>query len=314
MSKFCQTCGFLLKGNENTCPECGSEIQHVDIIEEDDSIHFEQTPSSVEFKSIQEVKQEEIHEENKKPFPWLIFFSGLLLVLSIGGYLVYSQFYKPYAIDRDAPRYYTYANSTFLRSSQVVGVEHNIIGRVPYGAELIVYENEGQWAKVKWNKEVGYIASEYILDKQDFFRMNSIWADNNCKEVIGQAKCRLALLNYFKANGLFGSIDATIAKEIFNVTIPQSNVWQVFTKPKEAKFNSVYFSKLGDLTKKYNYFAVLISNNETQNRKCLIFSFDDSETPTLIYETFAPSIGDISNIKSSFSYENLDVVYHIEYK
>ncbi|MDH6307407.1 hypothetical protein M2451_000556 [Dysgonomonas sp. PFB1-18] len=310
MSKFCQTCGFLLKGDENICPECGAEIQHIDIVEEDDSIHFEQTTAPIEFSSPQEEKQ----EEYKKPFPWLIFVSGLLLVLSLGGYLVYSQFYKPYAIDRDAPRYYTYANSTFLRSSQVVGVEYNILGRVPYGAELIIYEKEGQWAKAKWNKEVGYIASEYILSKQDFFRLNSIWGDNNCKDVIGQAKCRLALLNYFKSKKLYGDIDVKVAKDVFNLIILDRDVWQVFAKPKEEKYNSVYYCKLSNPNQKYNDFAILIANKESHSRRCLIFSFDDSETPSLIYETIAPNVGDISNIKTFSPYGTLGPTYQIEYK
>lgn len=310
MSRFCQTCGFLLKGDENICPECGAEIQYVEPIEEDDFVHFEQTVNPMNFETVASEQQ----EEYKKPFPWLIFISALVLILSVGGYVVYSQFYKPYVIDRDAPRYYTYANSTFLRSSQMTGVEHNILGRVPYGAELIVYGNEGEWARVKWNKEIGYISSEYILNKQDFYRLNSIWGDSNCKEVIGQAKCRLALLNYFKTNNLYGNIDATIAKDVFNTAIPNENVWQVFTKPKDSKYNSAFFSKLGDSNKKHNDFAVLISNKETNSRKCLIFSFDDSETPSLLYETYAPNTGDISNIKSSFSYNTLDVTYQIEYK
>lgn len=311
MSKFCQVCGFLLKGDENVCPECGAEIQYTENIEEsDNTVHFEQTHNPVEFGT--EVSGQE--EEYKKPFPWLILVSGLLLVLIVGGYILYSQFYKPYAIDRDAPRYYTYANSTFLRSSQVTGVEYNVLNRVPYGAELIVYENGGQWAKVKWNKETGYIASEYVLNKQDFIRLNSIWGDSNSKEVVGLAKYRLALLNYFKANNLYGNIEAAVAKEIFGKTIPDSDIWQVLAKPKESKYNSVYLGKLVNPNSKYNDFAVLISDKDANRRKCLIFSFDDNETPYLLYEADTPSTGDISSIRSSFSSDIMDIVYQIEYR
>jgi hypothetical protein len=68
---------------------------------------------------------------------------------------------------------------------------------------LITYEIDKEWAKVKVNsqngeKQEGYVASPYILNKSDFFLMNSIFGNQDSKETIITTKCRIALLNYFK--------------------------------------------------------------------------------------------------------------------
>jgi len=157
-----------------------------------------------------------------KSAPTNVLVVALLLLLAVGGLIGYFSFYQPYAFDRDAERYYTFANSTYLRSSQQVGVEYNILGSLPYGTELIMYNKGYEWSEVKWKNtqngesKKGYISSGFILSQSDFEFLNSIWGENESKEIINTSKCRIAILNYLKDNGY-------------------SDSWQVFSKAKDTK-------------------------------------------------------------------------------
>jgi hypothetical protein len=254
-----------------------------------------------------------------KPFPVAVLLVGLALLLLVGGLVGYFIFYEPYVTDRDAPRYYVYtATNTFLRSTQVAGVDYNVIGRVPYGSELIVYENGTEWSNIKWkNGETalkGYMASPYILPQKDFFLLNSIWGDTDSKEVINTSKCRLALLNFYKENNYYGVIDYQIMQDVFGVSsIPSENIWQVFSKDKASKSNTSYFKRITNPNSKFTDFAVIIKNTDTGRRKCLLFSFSDDETPYFEYQEDAPYEGDIFSIKQTFSNYGY-TGYKIEYR
>lgn len=222
----------------------------------------------------------------KKPFPYSVLIVGLVLIFIIGGFFGYYQFYKPYILDKNADRYYTFASNTFLRSSPEAGVEYNKLGTLPYGSELITYSIGHEWALVKWenphtNESIkGYIASSFILSVNDFYVLNNIWGDNDSKEIINTSKCRLALLYYLKDNGY-------------------SNEWKVFSKSKNIKPNTTYYERVLNKNSKFTDFAVIIKNINTSKRKLLLFSFEEDETPYLIYEENAPYEGDIASIRIS---------------
>ena len=234
----------------------------------------------------------------KQPFPLAVLIVGVVLLLVVGIAIGYTKFYKPWDFERKAERYYTYVASTFLRSSPQTGIDYNILRKLPYGAELIMYRKSYNWSEVKWknlqNRESvkGYISSDFIFTKADFEVLNSIWGDDDSKEIINTAKCRIALLNYFKTNGYSGS-------------------WKVYSKPKESKPNTTYYDKISNRNSKFSDFAVIIQNTISGARKCLLFSFDDDETPHLMFEEEAPTTGDILSIKlvTNNTYRTYTITY-----
>ncbi|MDL2241891.1 SH3 domain-containing protein [Bacteroidales bacterium OttesenSCG-928-L03] len=234
--------------------------------------------------------------KESKPFPTSVLLAGIALLLIVGGITGYFIFYKPYAIDRDAPRFYTFAKNTFLRSSQEAGVDYNKLGTIPYGSELILYNKGYEWSDVKWKDPKtgkalkGYISSDYILSGGDFKILNSLWGDNESKKIINTAKCRIALLNYFKEKG-------------------GTHGWRVFSKAEDIKPNTSYYARIVNKNSKFTDFAVIIKNIDTQERKCLLFSFDDDEAPHLIYEEAAPFTGDITGIV----WDNYGYTYNVSY-
>lgn len=253
-----------------------------------------------EEKRQEERKQKEIHEPKykKKPNPSsspqsnkvLIF--GIVLFFVVGSFVSYNFVYLPYQQDKDAPRYYTIVN-TNLRSSRMAGTEFNRVTTLPYGSELIVYEQDNEWAYVKWGRTKGYIATSYILHRPDFFLLNSIFGNSESRECIETAKCRLALVDYFKRNHLFGKPYDEIPDEYAET---EKN-WQVFTKTKNAKPNTVFFPKLYDQNSKYTDFAFIIKQNETRDRRLVYYSFSEEETPVFRYEESAPETGYIKSMK-----------------
>lgn len=203
----------------------------------------------------------------------------LVLICLVTGYFMW---YIPYAKDRDALRTYVVANNVFLRSSQMAGVEYNIIQKVPYGSELITYSKDKDWAEVKVNGVTGYVASPYLLNWSDFSLLNGVWGSTDTKEYIESSKCRLALVDYCKRNQLHTG----------------NNAWQLHTLQKDVKPNNVLFPRLKNGYDKFTEFAFILKNNLTQERRFALYSFEEeTEKPVFIHEEYAPGDALIKNIK-----------------
>jgi len=261
------------------------------------------------------------YQEAKKSNSTLIGIIVLLAVIicGVGGYFYYDNVYLPEKIDRESPRYYIVANMLVLRSSRSAGADFNKVASLPYGTELITYEKDSEWARVKVNSPVGeklegYVSSDYLFNKTDFFLLNSIWGNQESKEVIVTTKCRTALLNYFKDKNLIGKIDEQMRVEAGIPVSPNSNnQWQVFTKPKDAKPNSVLFKRLYNKNSQFTDFIVLIKNSLSGARKVLCFYFDDDETPHLLDEQDAPSQGYIVDATYDYDFYSASKVLNVEY-
>lgn len=249
------------------------------------------------------------HKKDNNTGLFIIMTVLFLLLACVGGYLYYDMIYMPKKIDREAPRYYTMADKVVLRSSRSSGADFNKMASLPFGTELITYERDAEWSKVKVkapnsdddNKE-GFVASLYTLNKPDFFLLNSIFGNQDSREVVNTTKCRLSLLNYYKTNHLLGKIDAQERTEAGIKTVPNSsNQWQVIGRPKNAKQNIYLFKRLYNKNSQFTDFAVIITNIVTGERRLLYFFFDDDETPHLLAEQPAPQEGFIKDIYISYN-------------
>ena len=221
---------------------------------------------------------------------------GCLILLAIlAGVLWagYQFWYKDYKRDKDASRTYVFADNLFMRSTAVADVEYNRLGTIPYGSELITYSEENGWAYVKANGETGYVSKDFILNAHDFQLLNGVWGNNDAKEVVATSKCRLAVLDYLKSGNLKTG----------------STGWQIFTKQKEMKPNSVLFPKLNNGYDNFTEFAFIIKNNENGLRKLVLYSFKEDESPVFVYSEDAPEQGDIKSI----SYNRWSNKYNVTY-
>lgn len=217
---------------------------------------------------------------------WFLFLIGIF-------WAGYQFWYKDYKRDKDAPRSYVYASNLFLRSSAIADVEYNRITTIPYGSELITYSNENGWAYVKANGKKGYVSSDYLLNAQEFHLLNNIWGNEDAKEVVSTAKCRLAILDYLKNNDIKTG----------------NTAWQLYTKPKEIKPNSVLFPRLNNGYDNFTEFAFILKDNQTGNRKLALYSFEEDETPVFRYTEDAPAKGDIKSITYNKRNNKYKVIY-----
>lgn len=254
--------------------------------------------------------ESEVGGNNKNKIPMMGIIILLFLIVSGAGVLLYTKLIKPRKIEKaallmemESPRYYVFAPSMVLRSSSRTDVDNNKLGSLPYGTELITFEHGAEWSVVKVssdNLEInglkGFVASPYILEKSDFCLLNSIFGDENSKEVIETAKCRKALLDYYKAHDYIGII-TPVNSDGLDLPVPTNeNQWQIFCMPKGESTNNTYFKRLIHSDSKYTDFAVIIKNAITGKRKLLYFYFDDDETPHLFLEQAAPDEGTIKKI------------------
>jgi hypothetical protein len=228
-----------------------------------------------------------------------------VVALGVFGSFYYNNIYLPAKIDREAARYFSIVNLN-LRSSKDAGGDYNKIGSIPYGVELITYERDSDWSYIKYNIEgskslKGYVSSIFLLNKEDFIRLNSIFGDIESKGCISTAKCRLAILNYFKEKGYIGKISSEVLAGILpSFTPTYENQWQIFCRDFKMKPNNVLYPQLYNKNSKFTDFAVIIKNINNEERRLLLFYFEDDETPHLYYEEPVYGNGYIVNISTKY--------------
>ena len=227
-------------------------------------------------------------KKKKKRFKWWLW----LLVVGLL-WTGYEFWFKDYMRDKDAPRTYVYATNLFLRSSKDAESEYNQIDKIPYGSELITYSNANGWAEVKYDGETGYVSSDYLLGANDFQLLNGVWGNEEAKEVVMTSKCRLAILDFLKKHGLKTGVDA----------------WQLYTKQKEMRPNSVLYPSLDDGYDEFSEFAFILSDNRSQKRQFVLYSFKEDEAPVFRYVEDAPDKGDIRSVSYSKWNKKYKVVY-----
>lgn len=239
--------------------------------------------------------QEQVNRINKKSivrnynYKKLILFGSVSIVLL--GMLAGSYFlwYKPYSIERNAPRYYTFTNLN-LRSSEDSESKDNIIEMIPYGTELITYGKGYSWARVKANGKEGHVAAYLILTKEDFQLLDRVWGNEDAKKCIGAAHYRLAVIDYLKRKEF--SSGAT--------------EWQIFAKPYGGTLNTVSYPKFSQ-RKDGDGLIFIVKNNRTNERRLVIYGFTE-EPKTPIYKTDVSLEKDLSirNVECRIEgYDNL---------
>lgn len=224
----------------------------------------------------QELKKREREKQRKKKkqnWIWAI----ILWLVTMGG--VYLFWYKPYSEESKTPRYYTFTNLN-LRSTETSEDDHNLISMLTYGTELITYSINDEWAKVKANGKIGFVSANLILSANDFHLLNGIWGNPEAKDCVETAKCRLALLDYYKRSSM-----------------QNGSEWQLYAKATQEKTNNVFFIRLFDKNSQFPDFAFLLKNNRTGLQKFVLYSFDDeTEKPIYRCDMDAPKDASINNI------------------
>ena len=302
--RICPSCGALLDTDSLFCSECGIRLVTPVISQQPDDESILIPPVATSHADSEGMVATAVAlpddqaDETSTNTTLIVAVAVLSLLLALGGYWYYKNVYLLQKTDREAPRYYTMANAVVLRS------DYNKITSLPYGTELITYEHDSEWSRVKVcqpdgqsNGPEGYVASSLLLAKADFLLMNSIFGDQNSRECITTTKCRMALLNYFKQHHYIGKMDKDTYAVSGIITRPTiENQWQVLCRPKESKSNNVFFKRLYNKHSQSTDFAVIIQNTFSGQRKLLYFYFDEDDTPHLLAEQDAPEEGYIRNI------------------
>ena len=307
----CPKCGNLVSDKASVCPKCGASLTPVQdapksepsTLNEDKGKESAENATQIPDKPTGDGWYKEPEKKKSNHTPIILSIVLSVFILGIGGFFLYNNVILPNKIDREAPRYYTFAPSVILRSSKSSGADFNKICSLPYGTELITYDFGYEWSDVKVNsvnaegkKVRGYISSPFILEKSDFFLLNSIFGDTDSKTVIETSKCRRALLNYFKGQDLIGRLSYEETIEYGLPSPTDENQWQVFCLSKDMPTNNTYFKRVLQKDSKFTDFSVIIKNINSGARKLLFFTFDEDETPHLVAEQDAPEYGTIKKI------------------
>ena len=285
---YCSSCNAANeKGLANFCVDCGAELKQLPEQKQEPEQRYE--PEQNYQQNNYSAPEQEPLKKSKTPI--LLGALGVVLALVLG----YFFWGKDYLRDKNAPRMYSFARSLALRSSPAGGGDYNMIGNIPYGSEILVYDNGTEWVDCKVNGMEGYASPKYMLNKMDFQELNAILADEDTRTAVNQTRFKKALLTYFRDHNYIGKMDEIIQTELYGA-VSTKEVWQLIAKPEINVPNTVYFSKQSKQYSKFNDFACIIKNLNNSKRKLLIFSFDDEENPNFEEESDAPLEGNISRI------------------
>ena len=244
----------------------------------------------------------------------IVMVACLAISAIIFGCSYYFNVYLPAKIDRERPRYYSFVNSLKIRSSTDTVGDDNTLMEIPYGSELI-YEHGGEWYKIKYiNPDTGepiegYVYSKYVFTKGELDYLNSLFGNENAKECIKLAKCRKALLNYYYYNVL-GNCDnewemsETTWNESRNEWGGRTD-WAVFCRNDKQTKNDVFYGSVDGI--KGKVFAAILTNKTTEERRCLVFTFDENDEATLIHEEPTEGDGYIATI--TYKHGTIEVTY-----
>lgn len=220
----------------------------------------------------------ETAQKNRK-----IIIIGLSLFILIFSIFSYYQFYLPYLKDKNAMRKYVVANNYNLRSTMSVASRANIIDEISYGTEIIVYNMDKDWAKVKVNDKEGYMGMpfKYLIDKKDFYEIDGLFGNKEARELLKSTADKKAVINYLKNNSYSSKIPKKIQEELYGKS-SNTDVWQYFGLTKDAEYNTIAHGKY--LGTNNGCLAIVITKISNNDKRLLVFSFNEDEVDSLIYE------------------------------
>lgn len=271
--------------------------------------------------------------KKKRPLLTILIILAVLLVLGgVGAFIYYNNFSsgskkEKKAKDKtlNAPKYYIIAPSLNLRSSPDFDATDNKIVLKPYGTELLAYDSvPGQYFRCKFAPRDAsgkivedecidcYVAYQYLFPKADYYLMNSIFGNEEARDMLGESRYKIALLNYFKEHHYRGNLtDSEIDEYGINPSYKNAERWQVFCKDKKDKLNNVYRSRKYNTYSKHLDAAIIIENLDTHSRKLLYFVFDDDETPRLLFEQPVYQSGFMREKTMRLEYDYYDSRYYV---
>jgi hypothetical protein len=288
---YCSSCNAENgNGLANFCKACGTKLKQDQPIKAEKEQTYQPETNYQQQNNYSAPAPEII---KKSYLPLILGVIGGLVVILVLGYFFWG---KDYLRDKNAPRLYSFASSLGLRSTPAAGGNYNMIGNIPYGSEILVYETGTEWIKCKVDGKEGYASPKFMLNKLDFQELNAILADEDTRTTVKLTRYKKALLSYFRDNKLIGKMDERIQTELYGAASTKQ-VWQLFAKAATSITNTVYFSPKSNQNSKYKDFACIIKNIATGERKIIMFSFDENENPKFEGEAPAPNDGDISTIE-----------------
>jgi hypothetical protein len=298
---YCTSCNAANeKGVANFCVDCGSELKQIPEQKQEPERRFEPEQKHQQQNNYSAPEEAPL-QKSKTPLILGVLF-GIVLALVLG----YFFWGKAYLRDKNATRMYSFARSLALRSSPAGGGDYNMIGNIPYGSEILVYDTGTEWVNCKVDGKEGYASPKYMLNKMDFQELNSILADEDTRTAVTQTRFKKALLGYFRDHNYIGIMDELIQTELYGA-VSTKEVWQLFAKSEINDPNTVYFSKRSKQNSKFNDFACIIKNSSTGERKLLLFSFDDNEIPTFEGEDVAPENGNIASLEYGYGAHDVSI-------
>ncbi len=216
------------------------------------------------------------------PFVKKIF---LIAVIALVGYVIYR-----FAIPK-GEKVYNISTSANIRSTPNTTSDDNKIGELKYGNVFYWTDKEMGSNNVLWYKYDGifrdkYISSKLAVSEQDFYLLNSIFADEITKNTLEKFKPRLALIDYFKRSQIFGSIDNPTYEKVFGQAKPFTEVWQVKCNAwEEGTPNAIIFPKASNPNSDFTDFGFIVTNTSNNIKRFVLYKFDDiTEQPYYVGE------------------------------
>jgi len=211
-------------------------------------------------------------EDNKKKVILGGIFLGLIPLLFLL-YLILAPLLSLMSKDLKATEMYVISDGVNVRAKpQTKALK---MGRIKYGTKLKVYNIHDNWAEVLIEDQgTGFVSSDYIAKPKTYYMLEGLFGDERSKRRLTKTKYRLAVLRYIEESGYITQIPDEY-KEEFDDDELNKEVYQIFSEPSKAMYNSVAY---GDFDGDYvQDLAIVLKNPDTEKKLLVIISFDKND-------------------------------------
>ena len=278
---YCSVCGNPYKEGVKFCTACGKPLFKempaghpilVSNIQNPAATTYTDSQKSAAQNSGLNIPLTTIQKSKKTV--WVI-----LAVLVIAGAAITSYFLF-FTKKENNRLLYVLADNLKLRSSQYDNSDANIVSTAVYGNPVKIIKEEGEWVKVNFNNQEGYMRFRYLATDRDFFEADAIIHSIGTADTIKETRFKRSLLDYFRQHNYkppFPQVTDFIKTTYLSDTSSYKNKeeWRIL---QSSVIDKTYIKGKFTNSSKQGMAVILEqSNNGVTDRKLLVFNYDDNE-------------------------------------
>lgn len=227
-----------------------------------------------------------VSPRRKRKFPAkkLAIFGVVAMILGITGATAWQ--YADYFLPEPPPAEFLYVIADTVYTHDICDLsKESRLSTIPYGTPLEVKSRQGTCILIDFEGATHYVPQKYLGSEQEFLEINTIYGNEEARELYDNSYEKRALRNYFNRVKIAGDLLPEQQRSLYD-SLSGKDVWQVYGRKKDSDLNVVAKGRfLSTEEEKPFDFAAIISNKAARDvRKLVLFEFDEHSVDHFVDE------------------------------